>query len=211
MPKQAHLDHFVDAGGVEVGHQRGDEGVVRLMRHGGGFGAVIVAGQTKHAAIFGRTRRVAMAKHVAATVDAGPLAVPDADHAIMLGAGRQIELLRAPDRGGRQIFIHAGLELDVVLFEVFSRRKQLLVVTAERRTAISRDKARGVKPRGAVAPNLGHGEANQRLDAGQEDVAGALGVLLIKTDRALVDSHFHPLKSVPRCAVFCFLAGHSTR
>ena len=44
-PQQAHLDHFMDAGGIEIGHQRGDEGVVRLMRHGGGFGAVVVAGE----------------------------------------------------------------------------------------------------------------------------------------------------------------------
>jgi hypothetical protein len=61
-----------------------------------------------------------VAEHVAAAVDARALAVPDADHAIMPGARRQVELLRAPDRGGRQVLVHAGLEFDVVLFEVFS-------------------------------------------------------------------------------------------
>ena len=82
---------------------------------------MVVAGQTQHAAVLGRARRIAVAEHVAAAVDAGALAVPDADHAIMVGAGRQIKLLRAPDRGGREVFVHAGLELDVVLFEMFSR------------------------------------------------------------------------------------------
>ena len=188
-PQQAHLDHFVDAGGIEIGHQRRDEGVVRLMRHGRGFGAVIVAGETQHAAVFRRARGIAVAKHVAAAVDAGSLAVPDADHAVMAGAGGKIELLRTPDRGGRQVLIHAGLELDVVLVEVFSRGKELLVVAAERRTAVSRDETRGIEAAGAVAADLRHRQADQRLNPGQEDVAGALGVFLVETDRTLVDSH----------------------
>ena len=179
----------MDAGRIEVGHQRRYEGVVRLMRHGGGFGAVVVAGQTQHAAVLGRARGIAMAEHVAAAVDAGTLAVPDADHAIMVGAGRQIELLRAPDRGGREVLVHAGLELDVVLFEMFSRGEQLLVVAAQRRTAIAGDKARGVETGGAVPADLRHRQANQRLDPGHEDVTGALGVFLIETDRTLIDSH----------------------
>ena len=205
MPKQAHLDDFMDAGGVEIRHQRGDEGVVRLMRDGRGFCAVVVAGEAKHAAVLGRARRIAVAEHVAAAVDAGALAVPDADRAIIFGAGRQVELLRAPDRGGRKVLVHAGLELDVVLFEVFSRREELLVVAAERRAAVAGNEACGVQPRGAVAADLGHRQADQRLDAGQEDVAGALGVFLIETDRTLVDSHC-TLLSLDRDD--CFLASH---
>src|SRR3984893_10003259 len=159
------------------------------MRHGGGFGAVVVAGKHQHAAIFRRACGIAVAEDVAAAVDAGALAVPDADHAIMPGAGRQIELLRAPDRGGRKILVHAGLELDVVLLEVLSRGEQLLVVAAERRAAITGYKARGVEAGGPVAADLRHRQADQRLNAGQEDVAGALGVFLVETDRTLVDSH----------------------
>ena len=131
-----------------------------------------------------------MPEDVAAAVDAGALAVPDADHAVMVGAGRQIELLRAPDRGGREVLVHAGLELDVVLLEMLSRGEKLLVVAAERRAAISGDKARGVEAGGAVPADLGHRQAHQRLDPGQEDVAGALGVFLIETDRTLIDSHY---------------------
>ena len=154
---------------------------------------MIVAGEAQHAAVFRRARGIAVAEHVAAAVDAGALAVPDADHAVVAGALRQIELLRAPDRGGREVLVHAGLEFDVVLLEVFSRGEQLLVVAAERRTPVSRDKARGVEAGGAVAADLGHRQADQRLDARHEDVAGALGVFLIETDRTLVDSHYHPL------------------
>ena len=169
------------------------------MRDGGRFGAVVVAGKHQHAAVLGRTRRIAVAEDVAATVDAGALAVPDADHAIILGAGREIELLRAPDRGRREILVHAGLEFDVVLFEVLAGGEQLLVVAAERRAAIAGNEARGIEALGAVAADLRHRQPHQRLDAGQEDVAGALGVFLIETDRTLVDSHLalfcHPLES----------------
>src|ERR1700682_4503042 len=95
--------------------------MVPLMRHGRGFCPVIVTGQTKHAAVFRRTGGIAVAKYVAAAIDAGALAVPDADDAIVPGAGRQIKLLRAPDRGGSQVFVDGGLEFDVVLFKVLAR------------------------------------------------------------------------------------------
>ena len=163
---------------------------------------MVVAGEAQHAAVFRRARGIAVAEHVAAAVDAGALAVPDADHAIMFGAGREVELLRAPDRGRREVFVHAGLEFDVVLFEVLSRGEKLLVVAAERRAAIAGDEARGVEPGGAVAPDLRHRQADQRLDAGQEDVAGALGVFLIETDRTLVDSHSTLLKPWLAAALF---------
>ncbi len=165
---------------------------------------MIVAGQTEHAAIPGRARRIAMPEDVAAAVDAGTLAVPDADDAIVPRAGRQIELLRAPDRGGREVFVHAGLKFDVVLFEVFSRREQLLIVTTQRRTTITTDKARGIEARGAVAADLRHRQPNQRLDSGQEDMAGALGVFLIETDRTLVDSHSTLFKPERRLAAGSF-------
>ena len=135
---------------------------------------MVVAGKAQHAAILGRARGIAVAEHVAAAIDAGALAVPDADHAVIFGAGREIELLRAPDRGRREILVHAGLELDVVLLEMLARGEQLLVVAAERRAAITGDEARGIEARGAVAADLGHRQPNQRLNPGQEDVAGVL-------------------------------------
>ena len=69
------------------------------MRDGRGLCAVVVAGKDEHAAIFRGACRIAVPEHVAAAVDAGALAVPDADHAIIFGAGRKVELLRAPDGG----------------------------------------------------------------------------------------------------------------
>src|SRR4029079_15788322 len=167
------------AGGVEVGHQRGDEGVVRLVRHRRGFCAVVVAGKTKYAAVFRRTGGIAVPEHVATAVDARPLAVPDADHAIIFGAGREVELLRAPDRGGREILVHAGLKLDVVLFEMLAGGEKLLVVAAERRAAVAGNEAGGVEPLRAVAPDLRHRQPDQWLAARQEDTAGGTGAFAI--------------------------------
>jgi hypothetical protein len=195
----------MDAGRIKIRHQRGDEGVVGLMRNGGGLCAVVVTGKDEHAAVLGGARRVAVPEHVAAAIDAGALAVPDADHAIMLGAGRQVELLRAPDRGRREVLVHARLELDVVLFEVFSGGKKLLVIAAQRRAAVAGDEACGVQPCGTVTADLRHRQADQRLDTGQEDVPCTLGVFLIETDRTLVDSHC-TLLSLDRDD--CFLASH---
>ena len=93
---------------------------------------MVVAGEAQHAAVPGRACRIAMAEHVATAVDARTLAVPDADHAVVIRAGREVELLRTPDRGGGQVLVHAGLELDVVLFEMLSGGEELLVIAAER-------------------------------------------------------------------------------
>src|SRR6516164_2863858 len=94
MPaEQPHLDDFMNAGRIEIGHQRRDKGVVRLMREGGRLCAVVVAGEAKHAAISRRARGVAVTEDVARTVDARTLAVPDADDAVIFRARREVKLL----------------------------------------------------------------------------------------------------------------------
>jgi hypothetical protein len=72
---------------------------------------------------------------------------------------------------------------------MLSRGEKLLVVAAEWRAAVARDEACGIQARRTVASDLRHGQANQSLDARQEDMAGRLRILLIETDRTLVDSH----------------------
>ena len=74
---------------------------------------MIVAGEHQHAAVLGGARVVRMLEHVAAAVDARALAVPHREHAVVLGVRIQVDLLRAPDRGRRQVLVHARLELDV--------------------------------------------------------------------------------------------------
>ncbi len=73
-----------------------------------------------------------MAKHVAGTVDARPLAVPDRKDAVMRALAQQFGLLRAPAGGGGEFLVEAGLEDDLGLGELFLGPPQLHVEAAER-------------------------------------------------------------------------------
>ena len=69
---------LLHAGRVQHRDQRVDEGVFGLVRQGRGLAGVVVAGQRQHAAMRRGAGRVAVLEHVAAAVDARPLAVPHA-------------------------------------------------------------------------------------------------------------------------------------
>src|SRR5690554_1729164 len=105
------------------------------------FRHMVVASQSKHAAMFGSAGIVGVLEGVARAVDARPLPVPDAEHAVIAGIAEGARLLRAPNGGRRQVLVHARLEADVVLVEEALCGPQLLVVAAERRTAIARHEA----------------------------------------------------------------------
>src|SRR6185312_15926643 len=108
---------------------------------------MVVAGQRNHAAIRRGAGRVGVLERVDGAVDAGALAVPDAEHAIDLGAGEHADLLAAPHGGRRQILVETGRELDVMLLEEGFRAPQRVVVHAERRAAVARYETGGVEPR----------------------------------------------------------------
>ena len=74
---------------------------------------MVVAHQRDHAAILGGAGEIGVAENVAGAVDAGALAVPHAEYAIELALAAQFGLLRAPQRGGGEFLVDAGLELDV--------------------------------------------------------------------------------------------------
>ena len=108
---------------------------------------MIVAGEAEDAAMFRRAGGIAVLQHVAGAVDARTLAVPDADHAVLARAGRQADLLRAPDGGRGEVLVDARLEDDVVRVEIGLGLQKLLVVAAERRAAIARDEGGGIRDR----------------------------------------------------------------
>src|SRR3546814_10740380 len=84
------------------------------------------------------------------------LGVPQGEHAVVIRITEQVELLAAPDGGGGEILVHAGLEADVVLFEEAPRVGHLLVDAAERRAAVAGDEGGGVQAGGEVALALQH-------------------------------------------------------
>ena len=143
---------------------------------------MVVAHQRQHAAVLGGAGEIGVAEHVAGAVDAGALAVPEAEHAVVLAFAAQLGLLRAPQRGGGQVLVDAGLEADVGGLELPRRAQELLVEPAERRAAIAGDVAGGVQPGAAVALLLHQAQAHQRLEAGDEDAAFAQVVLVVECD-----------------------------
>jgi hypothetical protein len=82
-----------------------------------------------------------MLEHVARAVDAWGLAVPDAEQAIIPGAGEQAELLAAPDGCGAEVFVQTFPEFDVMRVQPFLRGAQLLVISTKGRPAITGDKS----------------------------------------------------------------------
>ena len=66
---------------------------------------MVVADNGEHTAQRGRTGGVCVLEDVTRAVDAGGLAVPDAEQAIIFCAGEQAELLRAPDSRRAEVLV----------------------------------------------------------------------------------------------------------
>src|SRR5947209_4634659 len=129
-----------------------------------------------------------MAEHVAGAVDARPLAVPHAEHAVVFAFAAQLGLLRTPNRGRREVLVQAGLEENVVLIQRRLGAHELLVKAAERRAAITRDVASRVQPGEPVALLLHEASANQRLIAG--DKHAALGKIVFVVEGDVLERHW---------------------
>ena len=177
---EAELEDLGDACRVEHRDLGVDQRELALVRGGRALAGVIVAHQHEHAAELRGAGEVAVLEHVAGAVDARALAVPHAEHAVVLALAVQLGLLGAPERGRGEVLVDRRPDDDVVLVEEAPRGSQLLVEAAERRAAIAGDVARGVASRSEVARPLQHRQAHQRLDAGQEDPAALLGVLVVE-------------------------------
>src|SRR5215470_15621204 len=122
---------------------------------------MIIAGQRNDAAVLRGAGSIRMFERIERTVDARPLAVPDAEHAIDLGAGEHADLLAAPYRGRGEVFVEAGDEGDVLLLQEGLRAPQRMIVHAERRAAIAGDEARGIQSNSAIALSLQHRQPDQ--------------------------------------------------
>ena len=130
---------------------------------------MVVAHQGKYATMLGGAGEIGMAEHVAGAIDAGSLAVPNAENAVELAFAAQFSLLRAPHRGRSQVLVEAGVKENVVRLEQGFGALELLVEPAERGAAIAGDIARGVESCTAIALLLHQAQADDRLIAGDED------------------------------------------
>ena len=168
---QAEVDQFLGVRGIEHRHADGHEGGVGEIDRGRRFRAVVVAGKRDRAALGRDASEISVTQRIARSVDAGPLAVPDAEHAIDGRAGKVVQLLGAPDRGRREVFVEAGAKDDVVLLENGVGAPEFDVVAAERRAAVAGNIAAGVKAGSFIAEALLDRQAHQRLHAGHVEPA----------------------------------------
>ena len=124
--------------------------------------------------------RIGVLQDVAGPVDAGRLAVPDAEHAVDRGAGMQVHLLAAPDRRRREIFVNTGLKGDFMLLKERLGAGKLLIVAAKRRAAISGDETTRVQAVPAVAPRLVQRQADKGMDAAHQADAVFRGIFIFE-------------------------------
>ena len=110
-------------------------------------------------------------ERIAAPVHARGFAAAHREDAVVRAVADQLALLRSPNRGGGQLPIDAGQELDRVGIELLLRVPERFVDTADRGPAISRNKASRVQTGGLVAPLLKPHQARERLGAMQVDAA----------------------------------------
>ena len=144
---------------------------------------MVVAGQGQHPAEGRRARVVGVLEGVPRAVDAGALAVPHGEHAVVFGARIEPDLLAAPDRRGGQVLVDPGLEMDVVLGGEALGAPQLEIERPEGRAAVAADEPGGIQPGGDIAPALHERQPHQGLSAGEIHPPGLEGIFIVETDR----------------------------
>ena len=178
---QAHVQDALHVRRKEQRKAAGLEDVVALVRRGAALGHVVITRNRDHAAVRRGAGEIRVLEHIRAAVHPRALAVPDAEHAVeLLVLGVELHLLRAPHRGGGQLFVHAGLEHHVVRRQVFLRGPQRLVVAAQGAAAVAGHEAGGVQALLRVAHLLQHGQAHQGLRAAHEGPAAVQRVLVVQ-------------------------------
>ena len=145
---QPHVEDVLHVGREEHRQPAGLEDVVALVRRGAALGHVVVARDRDHAAVACAVpAMLACLKTSEQRSTPGPLPyqMPNTP-SNFFDCRVQVELLRAPHRGGAEFFVDARLEHDVLFGQVLLRRPQRLVVAAERRAAVAADEAGRVQP-----------------------------------------------------------------
>ena len=95
--EMAVVDDLLHAGRRQDRDHRVDEGEFRLVRRRRGFAGVVVAHQRQDAAPRRGAGEIGVLQRIARPVDPRPLAVPDAEDAVVAALAAHLRLLRAPD------------------------------------------------------------------------------------------------------------------
>ena len=151
---EAEIDDVGDVGRLQDGDVDAFEDAVGRVRKDRGVSDVVVAGDREHPTMLVRAHGVGTAERIAAAIDAGSLAIPEAEHAIDALAGKQVELLGAPQHRGGEIFIEAGLEADPRRAEQLLAPPHFLIDAAKRGAAIAGNQSASVQTSFSIQPRL---------------------------------------------------------
>ena len=179
---QAELDQLGDAGRRQHRHLPGLEDAVALVRHRRGHAAVVVASHHQHAAVRRGAVGVAVVQRVAGAVHAGPLAVPEREHAFDLALRIGLDALRAQHRGGGQLLVDRRQEAHAGRLIGGLRLPDLLVDLAERRAAVAADEAGAVQAACGVRGALHQRQPHQRLRAAEQHCAAVRQQRVLQPD-----------------------------
>ena len=179
---QAELDQLGDAGRRQHRHLPGLEDAVALVRHRRGHAAVVVASHHQHAAVRRGAVGIAVVQRVAGAVHAGPLAVPEREHAFDLALRIGFDALRAQHRGGGQLLVDRRQEAHAGRLIGGLRLPDLLVDLAERRAAVAADEAGAVQAACGVRGALHQRQPHQRLRAAEQHRAAVRQQRVLQPD-----------------------------
>ena len=183
-PEAAEVEDVLDVSREEDRHVEVVERDLGVGGQGRRLGLRIVAREREHAAVPPDAREVRVAEDVPAPVHAGRLAVPHAEHAVVAGMPVEIGELASEHGGGAEILVHARDEDDLVLGHQLAVALHRLIEAAEGRSPVAGDQGRRVEAPAPVGAVLVQRQANERLDAGQEDAARLETVLRLEGEAA---------------------------
>ena len=180
--KPPEVQHLLHVAGHQDRHQRIVERHLGARRDGGRLGRHIVAGQRQDAAVAPHAGEVGVLEGIAAAVDPRRLAVPDADHAVVLGLREQVGELAAHDHGRAGVFVDGGHEDDLMRAQQLQIALELQIEPGQRRAAVARDQPGGIEAQSPVGAELIQRQTHQRLHPREQDRPFEQGVFRVERE-----------------------------
>ena len=186
---QPEVDHLLDVARCKHRHIEARQHEIRVAGVDGGTRVRVVSRDGQHAAVPAYAAKVGVVQGVGGAVDAGRLAVPHAEHAVVLGAGHRVQRLGAEHRCRRQFLVQAGMKNDVVFVQMLPVAQHLVVHPADRRARVAADIAGRVQPVAHIQPSLVEHQPQQGLHAVEVDRSLFDGIAVIQRQQVLEVCH----------------------
>ena len=177
---QAEVEDLLHAAREEDGHAEAREHRLGCARQSRGLAGGVVPDEREAAAGTADSGVVAVTQGVRRAVEAGGLAVPDAEHAVVAGPRQGGGQLAAPGGRGARLLVEPGHMDEVVLAADVCVAGQLAVEPSEWRSLVAGDKGCGVQAVAAVGAVLVQRHTHERLHSGQEDAAALEQVAVVE-------------------------------